>query len=215
MKKRELVELKNSLRRRGFWVDIIKGELVLDSWYSRSNYYEMVSLLSSLGVSWESGNKGIRVNTNSSISDEVLFKIEIASRDNFRRPTHEVQLPRLFQASSRNDISISELDYGIASLVFSLNKVGIDTSMSCDGHGREDAKIWLTGNQIELVEDLINSARREVSFAFDWEVVKKSRSLILTGKKRITSDNWDVSKVQDDSLAFSQYLTKTYSPIIG
>lgn len=36
MKKRELVEISNSLRRRGFWVDIVEVETVLNDWYLRS-----------------------------------------------------------------------------------------------------------------------------------------------------------------------------------
>jgi hypothetical protein len=215
MKKRELIELRNSLRRRGFWVDIVESELVLDSWYSRANYDEMVTLLSSLKVSLEAGNRGIRVISNSSIQDETLTQIETATRDNFREYNAEVQSPIRFQGSSINDLSISELDYGIASLVFSLNKVGLFTSMSCDGHGRQEAKLWFNGNQMEKVQKLLGMASREISFAYDWEVKKESVGFVLIGRRRLASDHLDVGKVQDDALAISEYLINTCSPTIG
>jgi hypothetical protein len=209
LKKRHLLELRNSLRRRGFWVDIVEGELVLDSWYSESNFYEMVSLLSSLDISVEAGDRGIRIISNSSISDNVLVQIETATRDESRGYSNEVSLPKLFRFDSINRLSIFELDYGIASLVHSLNKVGLPTSMSCDGHGRKDAKIWFNGEQMEEVRKLLEMATREISFAYDWEVSKERVGFILTGKKRLASDGWDVSKVQDDALGFSEFLLNT------
>jgi hypothetical protein len=215
MKKRHLIDLRNSLRRRGFWVDIVEGELVLDSWFSSSNYYEMVSLLSSFELSLEAGVRGIRVKSNSSIPDDMLTKIETASTNEYERYNREIKLPMLFQASSRNALSISELDYGIASLVFSFNKVGLYTSMSCDGHGREDAKIWFNGDQLEEVRHLIEMASREISFAYDWEVKKGNVGFVLIGKKRLSSDRWNVGKVQDDALALSEFIIRTCSPIIG
>jgi hypothetical protein len=109
MKKKHLIDLRNSLRRRGFWVDIVEGELVLDSWFSSSNYYEMVSLLSSLKLPLEVGNRGIRFKSNSSIPDEILSKIETASHNDFDRYNREIHLQMLFQANSRNDLSISHL----------------------------------------------------------------------------------------------------------
>ncbi|MBY0124408.1 hypothetical protein [Bacillus sp. S/N-304-OC-R1] len=215
MKKRELIELRNSLRRRGFWVDIVEGEFVLDSWFSRSNYYEMVSLLSSLKITLEAGNRGVRVKSNSSIPDEILSQIETATCDVFREYNTEVPLPILFQGISRNDLSISELDYGIASLVFSLNKVGLYTSMSCDGHGRQEAKMWFNGNQMEEVRNLLEMAKREISFAYDWDVKKETVGFLLIGRRRSASDPLDVGKVQDDALAFSEYLINNCSPTIS
>lgn len=215
MKKRELIELRNSLRRRGFWGDIVEGELVLDSWFSRSNYYEMVSLLSSLEISLGTGNRGIHVKSKSSISDDIFVQIETTTRNEFGRYNGEIQLSMLFQGNSRNDLSTLEFDYGIASLVFSLNKVGLYTSMSCDGHGRGEAKIWFNGNQIEEVRKLLEMASLETSFAYDWEVKKETVGFVLTGKRRLASDRWDGGKVQDDALAFSEYLINTCSPTIG
>ena len=215
MKKRHLIDLRNSLRRRGFWVDIVEGEIVLDTWFSKSNYYEVVSLLSSFEFSLEPGNRGIRVKSNSSVPDDILAKIETATRNDFERFNGKVELPVFFQATSTNDLTICDLDYGIASLVFSLNKVGLYTSMSCDGHGREDAKIWFNGNQMREVEHHLEMASREISFAYDWEVNKENVGFVLIGRKRISRDRWNVSKVQDDALAFSEYLINTYSPTIS
>ncbi|WP_223702723.1 hypothetical protein [Sutcliffiella deserti] len=214
MKKRHLIDLRNSLRRRGFWVDILEGELVLDSWFSSSNYFGMVSLLSSLELSLEVGNRGILVKSNSSIPDSILTKIETASYNDDLWYNRTIHLPMLFQESSRNGLPISHLDYGIACLVFSLNKVGLYTSMSCDGHGREAAKIWFNGDQLGEVQHLIKLASQEISFAYDWEVKKERVGFVLKGIKRLSSERWDVGKVQDDALAFSEFLINTYSKTI-
>jgi hypothetical protein len=66
--------------------------------------------------------------------------------------------------------------------------------MSCDGHGRRDAKIWFNGNQMEEVRKLFEMAIREINFAYDWEVNKERVGFVLTGKKCLASDRWDVSK---------------------
>jgi hypothetical protein len=87
--------------------------------------------------------------------------------------------------------------------------------MSCDGHGRENAKIWFNGDQLEEVRQLIERASQEISFAYDWEVKKERVGFVLAGKKRLSSDRWDVGKVQDDALALTMFLINTYSPTIG
>jgi hypothetical protein len=38
---------------------------------------------------------------------------------------------------------------------------------------------------------------------------------VLIGRRRLASDILDVGKVQDDALAFSEYLINTCSPTIG
>ncbi|PGX34596.1 hypothetical protein COE67_19920 [Priestia megaterium] len=121
----------------------------------------------------EVGSRGIHVKSNSSIPDDTFVQIETATRNDFGRYNSEVPLPLLFQVNSRNDLIISELDYSIASLTFSLNKVSLYTSMCCDGHGREEAKIWFKGNHIEEVRKLLEIDSLEIDFAYDWEVKKK------------------------------------------
>lgn len=174
----------------------------------------MISLLSSHKVSLEAGNRGVRVKSNFSIPDNILIQIETAIGDDFRVLIDKDLLPKRFQDTSRNSLSIFELDYGIASLVFSLNKVGLYTSMSCDGHGRLEAKMWFNGNQIEEIRELLVMANREISFAYNWDVKKEAVGFVLIGRRRLTSDQLDVGKVQDDAFAFSEYLINTYSSSI-
>ena len=212
MKKKHLIELRNSLRRRGFWVDVIDGELVLDRWYSKSNFYEMLNLLTSLQISIKIGEQGIRLEPNTLVPDEILNRIESFNRSEFRFILSSLKIPQRWSHNLNNDLSILEIDCGIASLVFALNKVGLYTSMSRDGHGQREPKIWLNGHAyIETIRKILMEANQEVSFAYDWEINKEGSSSVLTAKKRLSNDKWDVKKIQDDALALSEYLCNYYS----
>lgn len=207
MKKRHLIELRNSLRRRGFWVDLVEGELVLDRWFSQANYNEMQTLLTGLGISVEAGIRGIRVGSNSSVSEEIFFQVETASRDAFERDVERFTTPELLILDATNNLEIFDLDYGIAALVFSFNKVGLNTSMSCDGHGRENPKIWFNGHdQLKEIRQILKKVNLDRSLAYDWEVKKDRSGIVLLGIKRLATDKFEVSKVQDDALAISEFL---------
>lgn len=211
MNKRSLLELRNCLRRRGFWVDIIEGEFVLDSWYSRSNFIELVRLLNQFPLSLEIGEKGIRINSDTFPSG-LLEQIETASRKDVEYSNTGNLIPTSWKYNERNDLSILELDYGIAALVFALNKVGFQTSMSCDGHGRRAANIWFNHQEyMEEMGHLLLSASKENSFAYDWEMRKESVGFALTARKRLANEQWDVQKVQDDVLSLSNYLVKRHA----
>lgn len=212
MKKKHLIELRNSLRRRGFWVDVIDGELVLDRWYSKSNFCEMLDLLTSLQISIKIGEQGIRLEPNTLVPDEILNRIESFNRNELRFIPSSLTIPQRWSHNPNNDLSILEIDCGIASLVFALNKVDLYTSMSCDGHGQREPKIWLNGHAyIETIRKILMEANQEVSFAYDWEINKEGGSSVLTAKKRLSNDKWDVKKIQDDALALSEYLCNHYS----
>ena len=58
------------------------------------------------------------------------------------------------EIQQKNDLPILALDNGIATLVFALNKVGFQTSMSCDGHGRRESNIWF--NYEIYIEEMNN-----------------------------------------------------------
>jgi hypothetical protein len=211
LKKKHLIELRNSLRRRGFWVDVIDGELVLNGWYSKSNFCEMLNLLTSLQISIKIGEQGIRLEPNTLVPDEILNRIESFNRSEFRFIPSSLTIPQRWSHNPNNDLSILEIDSGIASLVFALNKVGLYTSMSCDGHGQRPPKIWLNGHEhLETIRKILMKANQEVSFAYDWEINKEGSSSVLTAKKRLSNDKWDVKKIQDDALALSEYLCNHY-----
>lgn len=208
MNKRNLLELRDSIRRRGFWVDIEEAEFVLDSWYSRSNFEELVSLLKLLPLSIEVGEKGIRVNSDSFPSG-LLEQIETASREDVKYSNTGNLIPSLWEYNEGNDLSILELDYGIAALVFALNKVGFQTSMSCDGHGRKEANMWFNHREyITEISKLLSIASKENSFAYDWEVIKENVGFALTTRKRLANEAWDVSKIQDDVFTLSSFILK-------
>lgn len=211
MNKRNLLELRDSIRRRGFWVDIVDGELVLDSWYSKSNFNELVRLLNQFPLSIEIGEKGIRVKSDS-LRPGLLDQIETASRKDVEYSNTGNLIPSLWKYNERNDLSILELDYGIAILVFALNKVGFQTSMSCDGHGRREPNIWFNHQRyIEEINRLMLSASKEYSFAYDWDIRKEGRRFEVTAVKRLANEQWDVRKVQDDVLSFSNFLVKRHT----
>jgi hypothetical protein len=105
------------------------------------------------------------------------------------------------------NVTVFELDYGIGSLVFSLNKVGLTTYMSCDGHGERNPEIRLNGhNHLKLIKEILEIANHKISFAYNWEVKMNYSGMVLTAKKRLMGDKWDVRKIQDDALAFSEFL---------
>lgn len=211
MNKRNLLELRDSIRRRGFWVDIVNGELVLDSWYSQSNFNELVRLLSKLPLSIDIGEKGIRVKSDS-LPSGLLDQIETASRKDVEFSNTRNLIPSLWKYNERNDLSILELDYGIAALVFALNKVGFQTSMSCDGHGRREANMWFNHREyITEISNLLSSASKENSFAYDWEIIKENVGFALTSRKRLANEAWDVSKIQDDVFTLSSFILKENS----
>lgn len=212
MNKKVLLELRNSIRRRGFWVNLVDGEFVLDSWYSKSNFNELVRLLNQFPLSIEIGEKGIRVNSDSFPSG-LLEQIETASREDVKYfNTGNLILPSLWKYNDRNDLSILELDYGIAALVFALNKVGFQTSMSCDGHGRKEANMWFNHQEyIKEMSHLLFLASKENSFAYDWEIKKENVGFALTTRKRLANEAWDVSKIQDDVLSLSSFILKEIS----
>lgn len=211
MNKKVLLELRNSIRRRGFWVDIVDGELVLDSWYSKSNFNELVRLLNQFQLSIEIGEKGIRVNSDSFPSG-LLEQIETASRGDVKYSNTGNLIPSLWKDNNRNDLSILELDYGIAALVFALNKVEFQTSMSCDGHGRKEANMWFNHQEyMKEMSNLLSSASKENSFAYDWEIRKENVGFALTTRKRLANDAWDVSKIQDDVFTLSSFILKGIS----
>ncbi len=207
MKKKHLIDLRNSLRRRGFWVDVVEGEIVLDRWFSERNYNEMLSLLMDLGISVEAGIRGIRV--NSSVSDELLLHIETSTREDFKWKN----IPRVeLVLDSINDIPIFELDYGIASLVFAFNKAKLYTCMSCDGHGRKAPRIWFNGHtRLEEVQQILEMAALETSFAYDWGIKKEGWGFILFATRRLANGMFDVSKVQDDAISLSEFIVNKYS----
>lgn len=208
MNKRNLLELRDSIRRRGFWVDILDSELVLDSWYCKTNFEELVNLLNHLQLSIEVGEKGIRVNSDSLTSD-LLKQIETTSREDMMHTDPTILIPALWKYNERNDLSILDLDYGIAILVFALNKIGFQTSMSCDGHGRNEPNMWFNHQQyIEEMSNLLFVTSKENSFAYDWEVKNERVGFILTARKRLAKDNWDVCKIQDDVLALTNSFLK-------
>ncbi|RAK19135.1 hypothetical protein B0I26_10752 [Anoxybacillus vitaminiphilus] len=212
MKKKHFIELRNSLRRRGFWVDVINGEFVLDQWYSKSNFCEMLDLLTSLQISIKIGERGIRLEPNTLVPNEIFNRIECFNRDELRFIPSSLTIPQGWRHNPNNDLSILEIDCGIASLVFALNKVGLYTSMSCDGHGQIEPKIWLNGySHIQTIRKILIEANQEVSFAYDWEINKEGGSSVLTAKKRLSNDNWDVKKIQDDALALSEYVYNNFS----
>jgi hypothetical protein len=211
VEKRQLIELRNSLRRRGFWVDILEGELILDRWYSKSNYNEMLSLLTGIGIAVKAVRRGIRVDLSSSISEEILLQIETASRDDFECYVGRFPIPELLILDATNDLEIFELDYGIASLVFSLNKVGLSTSMSCDGHGRVNPKIWFNGHdQLEEMRLILKKVNLYSSLAYDWDVKMDGNGIVLFGIKRLDIDKFEVRKIQDDTLSISEFLVNKY-----
>lgn len=183
MNKRNLLELRDSIRRRGFWVDILDSELVLDSWYSKSNFEELVSLLNHLQLSIEVGEKGIRVNSDS-LTSNLLKQIETTSKEDMMHNDPTILIPALWKYNERNDLSILDLDYGIAILVFALNKIGFQTSMSCDGHGRIEPNMWFNHQQyIEEMSNLLFVTSKENSFAYDWEVKNERVGFTLTARK--------------------------------
>ncbi|WP_338452551.1 hypothetical protein R4Z09_12125 [Niallia oryzisoli] len=211
MNKRNLLELRDSLRRRGFWVDIVEAEFVLDSWYSRSNFNELVRLLNQFPLSLEIGEKGIRINSDS-LPSGLLKQIETASREDVKYSIKGNLIPSSWNYNERNDLAILELDYGIAALVFALNKVGFQTSMSCDGHGRKEANMWF--NHLEYMKEISNllfSASKENSFAYDWEIRKENVGFALATRKRLANEAWDVSKIQDDVFSLSNLILKEIS----
>ncbi|MBE2907577.1 hypothetical protein [Anoxybacillus flavithermus] len=211
MKKKHLIELRNSLRRRGFWVDVIDRELVLDQWYSKSNFCEMLELLTSLQISIQIGEQGIRLEPNTLVPDEIFNRIESFNRDDLRLIPISLTIPQGWSYNPNNDLSMLEIDCGIVSLVFALNKVDLYTSMSCDGHGQREPKIWFNGHAyIETIRKILMEANREVSFAYDWEIREEGSSSVLTAKKRLSNDKWDVKKIQDDALALSEYIYNNY-----
>ncbi|MGD6961541.1 hypothetical protein ACQCVB_04985 [Fictibacillus phosphorivorans] len=211
MKKRQLIELRNSLRRRGFWIDIIEGELVLDRWFSQANYNEMLTLLTGFGISVEAGIRGIRVNTNSLVSEKLLLQVETAMKDDIERNVVRFTKPEFVILDGTNALEIFELDYGIASLVFSLNKVGLNTSMSCDGHGRVNPKIWFNGHdQLEEIRLILKKVNLYSSLAYDWDVKKDGNGIVLFGIQRLNADKFEVSKIQDDALSISEFLVNEY-----
>lgn len=210
MKKKQLSDLRNSLRRRGFWVNVEEGELVLDHSFTKTNYEEMYSILMNTGLLVETGERGIRVHSDSSVPDKVLAQIETADQSVARRPNHSILLPKLSSFLLDHDLSVGELDFGIASLVYALNKADFITSMSCDGHGNRAPGIWFNGlHQMKELDNLLALVNQETSFAYDWKVQKETVGFVLTAKKRLKSDQWDVSKIQDDALAFSEFLLKS------
>lgn len=211
MNKRNLLELRDSIRRRGFWVDLVDGELILDSWYSQSNFNELVRLLTRLPLSIEIGEKGIRV-TSDSLPSGLLNQIETASREDVEYSKSGNLIPPLWNDNEGNDLSILELDYGIAIMVFSLNKVGFQTSMSCDGHGRKEANMWFNHQEyITEISNLLSIASKENSFAYDWEIRKENVGFALTTRKRLANEAWDVGKIQDDVLSLSSFILKEKS----
>jgi hypothetical protein len=211
MNKRNLLELRDSVRRRGFWVDIVDGEFVLDSWYSKFNFNELVGLFNQLSLSIEIGEKGIRVNSDS-LPSNSLKAIETISNEDVKYTNTRNPMPVLWKYNERNDLTILDLDYGIAILVFALNKVGFQTSMSCDGHGRREPNIWFNHQSyIEELNGLIVSASKENSFAYDWEIKKERIGFALTARKRLASEAWDVRKIQDDVFTFSSFILKENS----
>lgn len=211
MNKRNLLELRDSVRRRGFWVDIVDGELILDSWYSQSNFNELVRLLTKLPLSIEIGEKGIRA-TSDSLPSGLLNQIETASREDVEYSKSGNLIPPLWNDNEGNDLSLLELDYGIAIMVFSLNKVGFQTSMSCDGHGRKEANMWFNHQEyMKEMSNLLFLASKENSFAYDWEIRKENVGFALTTRKRLANEAWDVRKIQDDVLSLSSFILKEKS----
>lgn len=199
------------MRRRGFWVDVIDRELVLDQWYSKSNFCEMLELLTSLQISIQIGEQGIRLEPNTLVPDEIFNRIESFNRDDLRLIPISLTIPQGWSYNPNNDLSMLEIDCGIVSLVFALNKVDLYTSMSCDGHGQREPKIWFNGHAyIETIRKILMEANREVSFAYDWEIREEGSSSVLTAKKRLSNDKWDVKKIQDDALALSEYIYNNY-----
>lgn len=218
LKKKLLLELRNSLRRRGFWVDVVDKELVLDVWYSKSNFIEMVSLLTALQIGVSIGEQGIRLKPNTLVSDALFQQIEFFHRQGWNRfsVSRPQEVPAAWNHNPDNDLSILDLDSGIASLVFALNKVGLYTSMSCDGHGQREPNIWLRRQDYaETIQNILMEANQQVSFAYDWEIKKGYRNIVLTAKRRLSIDKWDVEKIQDDALALSEYIYKNYSASTG
>jgi hypothetical protein len=211
MNKRNLLELRDSIRRRGFWVDIVADEFVLDSWYPKSNFDELVSLLNQLRLSIQVGEKGIRVNSDS-LPSNLLVQIETVLSEDVKHTNTRCEMPEFWMNNEENDLSILDLDRGIAALVFALNKVGYQTSMSCDGHGRREPNIWFNHQSyIEEINNLLVSASKENSFAYDWEIKKERIGFALTARKRLASEAWDVRKIQDDVFTFSSFILKENS----
>lgn len=210
MNKKNLLELRDSIRRRGFWVDLLDGELVLDSWYSRNNFVELVHVLNQLSLSFEIGEKGIRVKSNS-LPSNLLEQIEMILKEDLNHFIKGRETPKSWIYSEQNDLNILELDYGIATLVFALNKVGFETSMSCDGHGRREPNVWFNHQEyMEEIGNLLITVSNENSLAYDWELKKETVGFALTARKRLGKDKWDVRKIQDDVFAFSKFIIKKH-----
>lgn len=208
MNKKHSIELRNSLRRRGFWGSLTDGEFVLDKWYSNQNYYEMVNLLAAVHLDFEVDLRGIRI-ISDSVTDERLDRIESICRNDLRyiQRIRRFVLPKLWEGNNQNDLQIIDLDAGIGSLVFSLNKVGFQTSMSCDGHGNREPNVWSNHQEdIKSINALLLKAAQEISLAYDWEIEKKIVGFTLTAKRRLKSDIWDVKKIQDDAYGLSKFL---------
>lgn len=214
MKRNVLLDLRDSLRRRGFWVELVDHELVLDQWYSRHNFLELVTLLTAHQIPIKIGDRGLQLESNIALSDGTLRAIETSLRIILRVRLMFLERTDLIDklySSKPNDLSILELDRGIAPLVFAFNKLHLYTAMSCDGHGSESPKIWFNDiGMLKTVYSLISKARMNVSLAYDWETRRERRGFILTARKRISREPWIVSKIQDDAFTLSNFLLKEY-----
>lgn len=209
MQKKLLLAFRDVLRRRGFWVELTDGELVLDPWYSDVNFFEMTTILKVLRINFGIGKRGIRILPNAHVSDEIFRQIERFDREKWYSYgiSRWQEVPAFWPHDSRNDIRIKELDRGIASLVFALNKAGLYTTMSCDGHGKRPPKIWMRRREdAGTIRDILTEAAQQASFAYDWKIKTENPNIVLTARKRLFADEWDVGKIQDDAVTLSEYI---------
>lgn len=210
--KRNLLELRDSIRRRGFWVNLEGDEFILDQYYGEGYFYHLVNLLNEFSIPVEVTLFGFRV-TADSIPSETLERLETLTKNE----AFELRFRNRVDTSKhhgfyfeRYDLPIMELDYGLASLVFALNKVGFQTAMSCDGHGRRKATIWFNYPEyIPELTELLEEAAKQHSLAYDWEIVKFGIGFTLVANKRLKKDKYDSRKVQDDACTLSEFIIQS------
>lgn len=213
---KNLLELRDSMRRRGFWVNLVGDEFILDSYHRKGDFYHLINLLNEFSIPVEVTFDGFKVTTDL-IPSEALERLETITK----REAYELEFRNRIDTSEhrgfyldRYDLHIMELDYGLASLVFALNKVGFITAMSCDGHGRRKATIWSNYPQyISELSELIEQAAKQHSLAYDWEVKKDGIGFILVANKRLARDKYDSRKVQDDACTLSEFIIQSKEPL--
>lgn len=214
--KKNLLELRDSIRRRGFWVNLEGDEFILDRYYSEGYFYHLVNLLNEFSIPVEVTLFGFKV-TADSIPSEALERLEtMTKREEFElRFNDRVDTSKhLGLYSNSYHLRIMELDYGLASLVFALNKVGFTTAMSCDGHGERKATIWFNYPQyIPELNELLEEAAKQHSLAYDWEIKKDGIGFILVANKRLKKDKYDSRKVQDDTCTLSEFIIQAKDPL--